>query len=65
MWCTAITSTIWRDEIVPAGTRVEMPDDADPNPRAWQIEKPKDDVIYVHMDVDDAPKRRRGRPKKG
>lgn len=62
MWCTAITSTIWRDEIVPAGTRVEMPDDAKPNPRAWQIEK---EVIQNHSDDDETPKRRRGRPKKG
>lgn len=44
MWCIAKTTVIHGVDMLPAGSRVEMPDDARPNPLAWDIEKPAADA---------------------
>ena len=61
MWCRAKTTTIWHGDMVPEGARVEMSDDAKPNPNAWVIEHPID--VQDH-DEHEAKAKRRGRPKK-
>lgn len=63
MWCRAKTTTIWHGDMVPEGTRVEMSDDAKPNPHAWLIEHTNNEM-QENQEHDGKAKRHRGRPKK-